>query len=392
MGAHEGKSTRAVHAASGIDPATRSIVTPIVDSAAFAFDDLDSWRQVAQRRAEGDSYSRNSNPTERKLGEKMAALEGAEAGLSFATGMAAIHTTLFALLDPGRKTISIGDTYGATYLHFTRILPRFGIESLVCPTEDEGALLNALEKGCDLFYIETPTNPLLKVVDLEKLAAAAHRVGALVVVDNTFATPLNQRPLEHGADLVLHSATKYLGGHNDLMGGVVVGRADLIDRIYKYRELTGPVMDAHTAAKLLRSLKTLALRVQRQNQSALAMARFLQGHPKVGRVHYPGLADHPNHEVAARQMEGFGGVLSFELPGGLEAIGRLLPRLRYAYMAPNLGQVETIVGPPALTSHVELSEEERRTSGVPDGLVRYAVGIEDFEDLRADMEAALDTL
>jgi cystathionine gamma-synthase len=392
MPRHAGPSTRCVHDASELDPATGSILPPIVENAAFAFPDLESWRAVALHERAGDTYGRNSNPTERQFAAKVASLEGAETGLSFATGMAAIHTTLMALLSPGDRAVSIRDAYGATYLHFTQILPRFGIKSVVCDTLDEAALLDAIGAGCTLVYMETPTNPLLRVVDLAKLAAAAKGAGAVVVVDNTFATPINQRPIDLGADLVIHSATKYLGGHNDLLAGVVVGSVTLIDAIYRYRELTGPAMDPRRAHALLRSLKTLALRVERQNHNALAMARFLESHPKVGAVHYPGLESHPQHEVASAQMSGFGGVLSFEVPGGLDAIGRLLPALKYAYMAPNLGQVETIVGPPALTSHVELSVEERRASGVPEGLVRYAVGIEDFEDLKADMAAALESV
>ncbi len=313
-------------------------------------------------------------------------------GLSFATGMAAIHTTLMALLSPGMRAVSIRDAYGATYLHFTQILPRFGIETVVCDTMDEPALLEAIGAGCDLVYMETPTNPLLRIVDLAKLASAGKAAGAVVVVDNTFATPINQQPIALGADLVIHSATKYLGGHNDLLAGVVVGSAKLIERVYRYRELTGPGMDPRRAHALLRSMKTLALRVERQNANALAMAHFLEDHPKVGAVHYPGLESHPKHDVAKAQMSGFGGVLSFEVPGGLEAIGRFLPSLKYAYLAPNLGQVETVVGPPALTSHVELSPEERMASGVPEGLVRYAVGIEDIQDLKDDMASALELL
>jgi cystathionine gamma-synthase len=208
-------------------------------------------------------------------------------------------------------------------------------------------------------------------------------------VDNTFATPINQTPISLGADLVIHSATKFLGGHGDVLGGLVCGREDLIEKIFRYRELTGPSLNAFSAYLLLRSLKTLGLRVQRQNENALALAHFLESHPKVKHVHYPGLESHPGHEVAKRQMSGFGGVLSFELKGGMEAVAAFLPRLRYAYMAANLGQVETIVGPSALTSHVELSEEERAASGVPEGLIRYAVGIEDVQDLKADLEAAL---
>jgi cystathionine gamma-synthase len=387
-----GPSTRCVHEAASLDPGTGSILPPIVENAAFAFPDLETWRAVAVHERSGDTYGRNSNPTERQFEAKMAALEGAEAGLSFATGMAAIHTTLMALLSPGDRAVSIRDAYGATYLHFTQILPRFGIECVVCDTLDEAGLLAAIGAGCQLVYMETPTNPLLRVVDLAKLSAAAHEVGAQVVVDNTFATPINQQPIALGADLVIHSATKYLGGHNDLLAGVVVGSSLLIGEIYRYRELTGPGMDPRRAHALLRSLKTLALRVERQNANALAMARYLESHPKIGAVHYPGLESHPGHQVAQSQMSGFGGVLSFEVPGGLAAIGRLLPALKYAYMAPNLGQVETIVGPPALTSHVELTPEARAASGVPEGLVRYAAGIEDFADLRSDMEAALTIL
>lgn len=382
-------STRSVHTASQIDPATYSILPPIVENAAFAFKDLETWRAVALHEIPGDTYSRNSNPTERQLEAKVAALEGTQTGLSFSTGMSAIHTSLFALLDPGQRAVSIRDAYGATYLHFTQILPRFGIECQVCETMDESQILNEITKGCDVLYLETPTNPLLRVVDLKKLSEAAHAVGATVIVDNTFATPINQHPIELGADLVIHSATKYLGGHNDLTGGIVVGPVDLIEKIFKYRELTGPSLGPHRAHLLLRSIRTLGLRVQRQNENALAMAHYLDAHPKIGKVYYPGLEDHPNHAIAKSQMEGFGGVLSFEVPGGLEAIACFLPKLQYAYMAPNLGQVETVVGPPALTSHVELTPEERAASGVPEGLVRYAVGIEDIEDLQADMEAAL---
>jgi cystathionine gamma-synthase len=392
MPSQAGPSTRCVHDAASLDPTTGSILPPIVENAAFAFPDLESWRQVAVHERPGDTYGRNSNPTERQFETKVAALEGADTGLSFATGMAAIHTTLMALLSPGDRAVSIRDAYGATYLHFTQILPRFSIESVVCDTMDEDGLLEAIGAGCDLVYMETPTNPLLRIVDLAKLAAAGKAAGAIVVVDNTFATPINQHPIALGADLVIHSATKYLGGHNDLLAGVVVGSSALIERLYRYRELTGPGMDPRRAHALLRSLKTLALRVERQNANALAMARFLEAHPKIGAVHYPGLESHPRHSVAKAQMSGFGGVLSFEVPGGLEAIGRFLPKLEYAYLAPNLGQVETVVGPPALTSHVELSAEEREASGVPEGLVRYAVGIEDIEDLKRDMAAALEHL
>jgi len=388
----EGPSTRSVHMAEHVDSTTRAILPPIVANAAYAFEDLDTWRAVALGEQPGDIYSRNSNPTARRLEEKVAALEGAQSATSFATGMAAISTTLFALLNPSQRAVTVRDAYGATYLHFTQILPRFGITCQVCETDDHQAIEAAIQQGCDVLYLESPTNPTLKVLDLARLIQAAHRVGAIAIVDNTFATPINQSPIDMGADLVIHSATKFLGGHGDVLGGLVCGREDLVEQIYRYRELTGPSLDAHSAYLLLRSLKTLGLRVQRQNENALTLARFLERQPKIERIYYPGLESHPGHEIARRQMSGFGGVLSFELKGGLDAAARFLPRLCYAYLAANLGQVETIVGPSALTSHVELSEEERAASGVPEGLIRYAVGIEDVQDLQADLEAALATL
>ena len=384
-----GPSTRSVHLTDRVDPTTRSIVPPIVQNASYAYDDLDTWRAVALNQAEGHIYSRNSNPTTDRLEEKVAAMEGAESATSFATGMAAISTTLFALLSPGQRAVSVRDAYGATYLHFTEILPRFGIHCQVCDTEDHEAMEASIAQGCDVLYLEPPTNPMLKVLDLVRLITAAHQVSAITVVDNTFATPINQNPIALGADLVIHSATKFLGGHGDVLGGLLCGRKELVEKVYRYRELTGPSMQAHTASLLLRSLKTLGLRVERQNENALAIAQFLQAHPKVEQVYYPGLESHPGHEVAKRQMRNYGGVLSFAVQGGLEAIARFLPQLRYAYLAANLGQVETVVGPPAVTSHVECTEEERAAAGIPEGLVRYAVGIEDIEDLKADLEQAL---
>jgi len=389
----EGPSTRCVHYGRRVDPATHTMNEPILENAAFAYEDMEVWREVALGRKRGDIYSRNSNPTIRAFNEKMAALESAEAATDFSTGMAAISTTLFALLKPGQRAVTIKDAYGATYLHFKDILPRFGISCELCETNDEGAILKAISKGCDLVYLETPTNPLLRVVDLAKLFEAAHKVGAITVTDNTFATPINQHPADLGSDLIVHSATKFIGGHNDLLAGVVCGKAELVGKVYHYRELVGPSLDPHRASLLLRSLKTLALRVERQNKNALTIAQFLEKHKKVKRVNYPGLSSHPMHQVARKQMPGgYGGVLSFEVEGGLPAVGRVLPRLKYAYMAANLGQVDTVVGPPSLTSHVECTEEERRAAGIPEGLIRYSVGIEDTEDLIADMDQALSIL
>jgi cystathionine gamma-synthase len=287
--------------------------------------------------------------------------------------------------------VSVRDTYGGTNRVFLEFLPRIGIEVDLCDTSDHAAIESAIAEGARLFYLETPTNPTLKVLDIARLAAAGRAAGAVVVVDNTFATPINQRPLDLGADLVVHSATKFLGGHADALGGVIVGDAELVAEVFHFREITGATLDPMAAYLLIRGLKTLALRIRQQNESALRIAHWLASQSVVEVVHYPGLESHPQHEVARRQMRGFGGVLSFGLDGGFDAVRRVLPRLRLAHRAANLGAVETIAGPPATTSHVECTAEERAAMGIPEGLIRYSVGIEDPDDLIADLAQAFAT-
>jgi cystathionine gamma-synthase len=238
-------------------------------------------------------------------------------------------------------------------------------------------------------YLETPTNPTMKVADIERLAKAAHQVGALVVVDNTFATPINQSPLALGADLVLHSATKFLGGHADALGGVVAGSHELVEKVYSYREIHGATLAPMSGYLLLRGMKTLSLRIERQNENAMAVARFLEQHEDIDQVYYPGLKSNPGHEIASRQMRGYTGMLSFSHKLGFEALKRLLPSLKYAHLAANLGAVETTVGVPRTTSHVESTPEQREAMGIPEGLVRYSAGIEDVNDLLADLDQAL---
>ncbi|MEE8602469.1 aminotransferase class I/II-fold pyridoxal phosphate-dependent enzyme [Euzebya tangerina] len=383
-----GASTRSVHATEEVDQATGSVTAPIIANSAFAYPDVPTWRAAAVGERPGHIYARNSNPTTDRLERKVAALEGADAATSFGTGMAAISTTLLALLRPGQRVIATADCYGGTYLLFDQILPSWGVECRIVPTTDRAVEL-AVEDGCELLYLETPTNPTLKVLDLRRLAAAARAQDALTVVDNTFATPVNTRPLELGADVVLHSASKFLGGHGDVLGGLACGSTALVQRIYGLREIIGTGMDPQVAALFLRSLKTLALRVRQQNTTALEIAQHLSTHPAVEEVRYPGLPAHPGHAVAAAQMDGFGGVLSFSVVGGMAAVETVCANLRYAYLAANLGQVETIAGPPATTSHVELTEAERATAGIPEGLIRYSVGVEDADDLIADLDAAL---
>lgn len=367
----------------------RATQLPIVPSASFGYRDLDEWLDVALGRRPGHIYSRNTNPTVAVFEDKVRLLEGAEAATSFATGMAAVSNTLFALLESGQRVVSVRDSYGGTSKIFTDFLPRLGVTATLCPTGDHEALEREIARGCALVYVESPTNPTIKVHDLARLARAAHAAGALLVVDNTVATPINTTPLALGADLVLHSATKYLGGHEDAMGGVVCGPEALVRRIYHYREITGASLAPLSAYLLLRGMKTLALRVRQQNAGALAVARFLAGHPAVAGVGYPGLPGDPGHEIAARQMRGFGGMLCFTLQGGWEAVQRALPRLRYAHCAASLGGVQTFAGPPATTSHVECTAAERAALGIPEGLIRYSVGIEDPADLVADLAAAL---
>ena len=384
-----GSGTRSVWAGEGDALWAGATQVPVVHSVSFGYDDVDEWLAVAQGRKPGHIYSRNTNPTVNAFEEKVRILEDAEAATSFATGMAAISGTLFTLLSPGDRVVSIKDCYGGTSKIFSEFLPRFGIDVIQCDTNNPDAIEGQIARGCRVLYLESPTNPTLAIVDISRLASAAHRVGATVVVDNTFATPINQNPLSLGADLVLHSTTKFLGGHADALGGVIVGPRELIARIYHFREITGGTLHPESAYLLLRGMKTLHLRVRQQNASALAIARFLTSQPRISTVFHPGLETHTHHDVAVRQMRGFGGVLSFLVDGGFDAVRAFLPRLEWAHRAANLGAVETVVGPPATTSHVENTPEERRALGIPEGLVRYSVGIEDTDDLIADLTQAL---
>jgi cystathionine gamma-synthase len=364
---------------------------PVVHSVSFGYDDVDEWLDVARGEKSGHIYGRNTNPTVSALEEKIRQLEGAEAATSAATGMGVISGALFGLLKTGDRVVSVKDTYGGTHVIFEEFFPRFGIEATLCDTEDADAIEAEVAKGCRILYLESPTNPTVKVLDLARLADAGRRAGAVVVVDNTFATPVNQRPLELGADLALHSATKFLNGHADALGGLICGSAALIRQIYHYREIHGAALHPMAAYFILRGMKTLHLRVERQNANALAIARFLESHPGIARVFYPGLPSHAGHEIARKQMRGFGGVLAFMLKeNSFDAVRRFLPKLRYAHRAANLGSVETIVGPPATTSHVECTAEERAAMGIPESLIRYSAGVEDVEDLIADLDAALE--
>jgi len=384
--------TAAVWAGEPQDSSHGATQVPVVHSVGFGYEDVESWQAAATGETTGHIYSRNTNPTVEVFEEKLRVLEGAEAATSAATGMAAISAVLHGLLEPTDRVVSVKDTYGGTSVLFAEFLPRLGIEVDLVDTDDGDAIVDSIERGCDLLYLETPTNPTMKVLDLQRLIAAGKDQGAVTVVDNTFATPVNQNPIALGADLVVHSATKYLGGHGDALGGVVAGRADLVDTVYHYREINGAAMSPMAAYLLLRGMKTLFLRVERQTSNAMTVARFLEQHPKVTQVNYPGLPSHPGHEIARRQMRGFGGMLSFAVEGGYDAVKRVIPQLQWAHRAANLGAVETTVGPPATTSHVECSEAERAALGIPEALIRYSTGIEHVDDLVADLDQALEAV
>ncbi|WP_100407282.1 cystathionine gamma-synthase family protein [Bacillus solitudinis] len=365
---------------------------PVVHSVAFGYDDIDEWYEVAIGKRKGHIYGRNTNPTVQAFEDKVRELEGAEASTSFSTGMAAISNALLTVLKPGDRIVSIKDTYGGTNKIFSEFLPKLNIDVSLIETGNHEAMEREIKKGCKLVYLETPTNPTVKITDIARIAKVAKEVNALVFVDNTFATPINQNPLNQGADLVIHSATKFLGGHADALGGVVCGEKHLVNAMYHYREINGATLDPMAAYLLLRGMKTLKLRIDKQQENAMKVAQFLEKHEKVDRVFYPGLPTHHHHDVAKRQMRGFGGMLSFALKGELDAVRQFLPKLEYAHRAANLGSVETTVGPARTTSHVENTPEERKALGIPEGLVRYSAGIEDSNDLLADLAQALDAI
>ncbi|MGJ9457952.1 cystathionine gamma-synthase family protein [Oceanobacillus sp. CF4.6] len=361
---------------------------PVIVSVAYNYDDMDEWFDVAVGKKKGHIYGRNTNPTVQAFEEKVRILEGAEAATSFSTGMAAISNTLYTILRPGDRVVSIKDTYGGTNKIFTEFLPNIHVDVALCETGDHEKIEAEVEKGCKILYLETPTNPTVKITDIERMAKKGKEAGAIVIVDNTFATPINQNPLELGADLVLHSATKFLGGHADALGGVVCGSKELIEPIFHYREINGATLDPWAAYLLLRGMKTLKLRVIQQEKNAMELAKYLEKKDLVKDVYYPGLKTHVNHDIAKKQMKGFGGMLSFSLKGEMDAVRILLPNLTYANRAANLGAVETTYGPARTTSHIECTPEERAKMGIPEGLVRLSAGIEDTEDLIQDLEQA----
>ena len=362
-----------------------------VNSVAFSYDNVEEWMAVAKGDKKGYIYGRNTNPTVEILEKKVAILEGAESSTAFSSGMAAISNTLFANLKPGDRVVVGKDSYGGTSKIFMEFLPKFDIDVVFCDTTDIKKFKKEIEKKCDLLYLETPTNPTLKIQDIQALTEYTKTSKSLVVVDNTLATPINQNPLSLGADVVLHSATKFLCGHSDAIGGIACGNKDIIDKIFHFREINGACLDPNPAYMILRGMKTLSLRMEKHNNNAMELSRWLSKHNNVKNVFYPGMPHHDGHEIAKNQMNGYGGVLSFSIADE-NLISTFISNLKFAHAAAHLGSLDTIVGPPKTTSHVENTSQERIELGIPENLIRCSVGIEHIDDIKNDFDRALRAL
>jgi len=386
--------TVAVHHGEERPNGLRAITTPIACTTTFRFECTQDVLDVVEGRSVADDYARYSNPTVRTAERKIAALEGAEDCALFASGMAAVTTSLLALLSQGQHVVLGGDGYHPSEQFMRQTLARFGVTHTVVPSDDMDAYERAIIPGVTkAIFLENPTNPHLHVADLERLAQirSAHR-GVKLLVDATFATPLNQRPLAWGVDLVIQSATKFLGGHNDLMAGAVSGRAGLVSVVRDLRNQLGPTADPHAAYLLIRGIKSFPARMRQHNASALAVARFLESHPRVRVVYYPGLASHPHHDRAHAQLTGFGGVVAFEHDGDFEASRRFCDACRVFQIGASLGGAESLLHPPVLFSYWDLPPDERQARGLSDALIRLAVGLESTEDLIDDLRHALDAI
>ena len=368
----------------------KPVIYPVHLSATYKFDQSDDLIDVVQNRS-GYLYSRWDNPSVVEVEKELAALEGYDHSLGFSSGMAAIATALMANIKAASRIVATRQLYGATFELLNDVLPKLNVETVFTDCWDTRKLFQEIDKGADILYLETPTNPLLRIIDIKPLAEVAHKKGALVILDSTFASPINLRPLDLGADIVVHSATKYIGGHHDITAGFLCCRRPHFDNLWTYRKIFGGIMDPLTAFLALRGLKTLELRVQRQNQNAAQIAVFLEAHAKIKTVYYPGLISHPDHEIASRLLKGFGGMLSFEINGDFDQTKNFMDRLRVIKLATSLGGVTSLANQPITNTHAALSPEDRAKAGISESLVRLSVGIEPLEILIDDLKDALET-
>ncbi len=386
-----GFGTVSIHGGSCKNP-YGTLAVPIFQTSTFVFDSAEQGGKRFALEEPGYIYSRLGNPTTTVLEDKIAQLESGEAAVATSSGMGAISSVMWTILKAGDHIISDKTLYGCTFAFFSHGLSRFGIEVSFVDTADGEAVKKAMKPNTRAVYLETPANPNLKIVDIKAIAEIAHtNPNTLVVVDNTFSTPYCQRPLELGADIVVHSATKYLNGHGDVIAGMVISRKDLVDqiRLVGIKDMTGSVLGPMEAYLIIRGMKTLEVRMRKHCENALKVAEFLEAHDKVAEVYFPGLKSHPGHEIAAKQMDAFGGIMSFELKGGFEAGKILLNNLKLCSLAVSLGDTETLIQHPASMTHSPYTKEERMEAGITDGLVRLSVGLENIEDIIADLEYGL---
>ena len=385
-------TTACVHAGEEPDPCTGAAIPPIYQTTIFEFESSEAIERFMRGEEPGYIYSRYANPTLTVLENKMAALEGGESALALASGNAATTVSILLCAKSGDHVICARDVYGGTYIIFTDLAAQAGIEAAFVESTDPAEVESAFRPNTRLVFIESPANPTMKVSDIRAIADLAHSKGARLAVDNTFATPFNQNPLALGADIVTHSLTKFLNGHSDVTGGIIVGRSDDVDRCRELMKQTGASLNPADAWLVIRGIKTLAVRMERHNENAMRVAEFLKGHPAVEYVLYPGLPDHPQHRTALLQMRGFGGMLSFVIRGGYDGARKVIDGVGLAMRAVSLGSVETLIAQPAATSHRCVPKEERERAGIVDGLIRLSVGIEDVRDIIADLDQALSVL
>lgn len=390
----QGPSTRAIHL--GYDPSEHegALTPPIFMTSTFAFETAEAGSEMFRGERVGYIYGRTKNPTQTILEERMASLEGGEAAMTTASGMGAISSTMLTLLNPGDEALIDHTVYGNTFAYFTQALTRFGVVVKLADFTRPETVTAQIGERTKVVFFETPANPNLRVIDIAEVSRIARKAGALVVVDNTFATPILQRPLEFGADIVIHSGTKYLGGHGDLLSGIVVGPADLVKQVRQtgLRWMTGATLSPFNCFLLLRGLKTLEIRLERHSASGLAVAEMLEKHPKVATISYPGLESFAQRDIARRQMSAFGGLIAFELDGGIDMSMALMNRLNLVTRAVSLGDTETLIQHPASMTHAVYGAEERAKHGISDGLLRLSIGLENVDDILDDLEQALNTL
>jgi methionine-gamma-lyase len=389
----KGLDTQIVHGGNVIDPTTGALVTPIYQTSTFVFKNAEEAADKFAHKEQPGAYlyTRVGNPTQEQLEDKIALLEGGEAGLAFSSGIGAISTTILTLCSSGDHIVSTNSIYGSTYAFLSKHCKRFGIETTFVDGENTENIRKAMKENTKIVYIESPSNPVLALVDIEAAAKIAHEHGALLLIDSTFASPYSQKPLKLGADIVIHSATKSINGHGDVIAGIIVGKKEVLDKVRfdGIMDTTGACLSPFDSWLILRGMKTLGARMRITTSSALKVARFLEKHPKIEKVYYPGLESNPQHELAKKQMDDFGSIVSFEVKGGVEAGRQLMNNVKVCTLAVSLGDAETLIEHPASMTHKQIKREERLKAGITDGLVRLSIGLEDPNDIINDLDEAL---